>query len=176
MNSARASLNFCPGCGQETSGGESPKYFQCEQCGYRLYLNPTVSACPLLFRPDGTLLLVRRARDPHKGKLGIPGGFVDAGESVEEALKRELFEELKLDVTEWSFFGGWPNKYPYKGVTYDVLDLYFLINAEGEMIVEASEITGFEWRDPWTVADDEIAFESLRAALAHWRAQNGAQL
>jgi ADP-ribose pyrophosphatase YjhB (NUDIX family) len=171
MNSARASLAFCPGCGHETVGGEKPKFFECEQCGYRLYLNPTVSACPLLFRPDGALLLVRRARDPHRGKLGIPGGFVDAGESVETALKRELFEELKLQVTEWSFFGGWPNTYPYKGVTYDVLDLYFLIEAEGEMTVEVSEITGYEWRDPWTVTDDEIAFESLRAALAHWRSQ-----
>ena len=166
---ARASVRFCPGCGRESDGGASAKFFECEACGYRLYLNPTVSACPLIFREDGKILLVRRARDPQKGLLGIPGGFVDAGESVEEALRRELQEELKLSVIDWKFFGGWPNVYPYRGVSYDVLDLYFLVNVVGEIQPKASEITGFEWRDPKTLDPAEIAFPSLRAALAAWR-------
>ena len=169
MAPARASLKFCPGCGTESVGGNSPRFFECAVCSYRLYLNPTVSACPLIFREDGKILLVRRARDPQKGLLGVPGGFVDAGESVEEALKRELQEELKLAVTDWRFFGGWPNVYPYRGVSYDVLDLYFLVNVTGEITPEASEIVGFEWRDPKTLDSAEIAFSSLRAALASWR-------
>lgn len=163
--SARASVRFCPQCGARSDGGAAVKFFECAACSYRLYLNPTVSACPLIFREDGKLLLVRRARDPQKGLLGIPGGFVDAGESVEEALRRELHEELKLSVTEWAFFGGWPNVYPYRGVSYDVLDLYFLVRATGEIQPEASEIVGFEWRDLASLDPAEIAFPSLRAAL-----------
>ncbi len=169
MTSPRASVSFCPRCGQKTLGGDSPKFFECEGCSYRLYLNTTVAVAPLIFDLEGKLLLVRRARDPHKGKLGIPGGFVDQGESAEDALRRELFEELKLSVTEFSFLGGWPNEYPYRGVNYAVLDLYFSVQAEGELIIETSEILEFVWRDPWVLSDSELAFDSLKAALAHWR-------
>jgi mutator protein MutT len=171
MTSPRASFSFCPECGQKTQGGDSPKFFECQSCQFRLYLNTTVAVAPLIFDSQGKLLLVRRARDPHRGKLGIPGGFVDPGESAEDALRRELFEELKLKVTDFSFLGGWPNEYPYRGVNYAVLDLYFLVQAEGELVIEKSEIQEFVWRDPFVLDNSELAFDSLKAALVQWRLQ-----
>ena len=48
----------------------------------------------------GRLLTVRRARDPEKGTLDLPGGFVDPEETVDDAVRRELREETGLEATE----------------------------------------------------------------------------
>jgi NADH pyrophosphatase NudC (nudix superfamily) len=168
MEPPRATFRFCPSCGQKALAPSEGRYFECSTCGYRLYHNTTVAVAPLIFCDD-KLLLVRRARDPHRGKLGVPGGFVDAGESAEAALRRELDEELKLRISAFSYFGGWPNQYPYRGITYDVLDLYFLVRTSGRLQIEPSEVQSVEWHDPWELSDTELAFPSLRAALALWR-------
>ena len=47
---------------------------------------------------NGKILLVRRVNDPNKGKWSVPGGLVRAGERLEEALKREIMEELGVEI------------------------------------------------------------------------------
>ncbi len=47
---------------------------------------------------DGKLLLIQRGQDPFKGSYALPGGFVEYGERVEEAVEREVKEETGLDA------------------------------------------------------------------------------
>ncbi len=111
--------------------------------------------------------MIRRKKEPSKGKLGIPGGFVNPGESLEEALRREVKEELNLELARWSFLGGWPNEYAYKSVLYSVNDTYFAAEAENLEALNLchEEVESVDWIDPERVSPEELAFPSIQQAI-----------
>ncbi|NUP62316.1 MAG: NUDIX domain-containing protein [Nonomuraea sp.] len=82
---------YCSFCGAAFAPG-LPWPRTCAACGSTSYLNPLPVAVLLLPVDDG-LLVVRRDVEPHRGELALPGGFIDMGESWQEAAVRELREE-----------------------------------------------------------------------------------
>ncbi len=66
--------------------------------GWCLYDNPAPTATAIVTRADGAMLLTRRAIEPAFGMLDLPGGFIEAGEDPEQAVKRELLEETGLEI------------------------------------------------------------------------------
>ena len=115
-------------------------------------------------------LFIRR-EGPGERKLALPGGFVDIGERA-EALRREIREEVNLEVASVEFLCSQPNEYHYKGVTYPVLDLFFVTRASGNQ--PAVALDGVESVCWWKIREvnfDEIAFPSVRQALEFHLAQ-----
>lgn len=161
----------CPKCGQRvTQPGRAP--FHCEACGFLFYFNPAIAVGAVLLAPDDTVLLIRRAKDPHKGKLSVPGGFVDAGEVAEDALRREIREEVGLAVERLDYFCSLPNVYHYRGVTYQVLDFFFIGRvATKSAHADPGEVTEVCWLPQKELALDEIAFDSVRAMLRRFLAR-----
>lgn len=165
-------LRFCPRCGVAAEPAKIP--FHCAACAFTLFFNPVVGAAGIIRRPDGAVLFVRRAKEPAKGKLGVPGGFVDFGESVEAGLRREAREETGLEIGALEFLCSFPNDYTYRGVTYGVLDFYFTARIELTQTAEArDEVESIVWRQPAAIAPDELAFPSLRHALRCYREHPG---
>jgi len=97
----------------------------CMACGFRLYFNPAVAVAVFVQDAAGRVLLIRRAKEPGAGKLAPPGGFIDVGERAEDAVHREVHEEVGLRLTDLRFLGSQPNEYLFGGVLYPVLDLFF---------------------------------------------------
>lgn len=118
-------LRFCPKCGKSEWQETTSNMRICKICGYENYKNPTVGAAGLVFDDNGRLLVVRRAKDPAKGTLDIPGGFCEVGEKVEDAVKREIFEETGIVVEPTEFLFDLPNDYEYRGVDLYPLDFFF---------------------------------------------------
>ncbi len=165
-------FRHCPACG----AAREPLAAQpltCTACGFTLYLNTTCAAAAFLRRPDGKVLFIRRAKDPAKGKLAIPGGFVDAGETAEDGLRREFMEEVGIRVADIAFLCSQPNLYHYKGLTYPVLDFFFTANATGGEKPEALDaVESCSWLNPADVNPEEIAFPSMVHALALYLERN----
>src|SRR5579872_1610300 len=97
----RPAATFCPACGsaleERLVEAEGRNRLVCNSCGHIHYLNPTVVAGTIPVVGDGIWLL-RRAIEPRYGAWTYPAGFVELGESVEDAAVRETREELNLPV------------------------------------------------------------------------------
>src|SRR4051812_42896330 len=119
-------FKFCPRCGEPGPKIDAGKTCRCEACGFSYYFNPAIAAAAFVIGPDGRALFIRRAKNPAKGKLALPGGFIDFGETAEAALRREIVEEVNLELATLEYLSSHPNEYFYKEVTYTVLDLFFV--------------------------------------------------
>lgn len=95
-------------------------------CSFVYYGNVSSSAAAFILNPAGELLVCRRAAAPAAGTLDLPGGFVDIGENIEEALRREIFEELNLKVQDMHYLFSLPNVYTYSGMDINTLDFFFV--------------------------------------------------
>lgn len=160
-------FRFCPRCAAPRvpeNIGQIP--LRCVACGFTFFFNPTVASAAWIFGSEGRVLLIRRAKEPAAGKFGIPGGFIDIGETAEEGLRREVREEVGLEIKDIRFLMSCPNMYLYREVTYPVVDLVFTadaINPENAKPLDA--VAGIEWKLLAEVDPEELAFPSMRASL-----------
>lgn len=155
-------FRFCPVCGEALESrslrpGE-PERQICPGCRFVVYLDPKVVACTLV-EDRGRVLLLRRAMEPMKGKWVLPGGYVDRGEPLEEAAKREVREECSLTLGALEFLGA----YSYKGAVPVVL-VYIARGAQGDLVI-GEEAEGFGWFPAQDIPWDDLAFPSTRDAL-----------
>ena len=159
-------FHFCPRCGAANLAQKAPRFFACNACDFGFYLNTASAAAGIIADENGRLLLIRRAKEPEKGKFAIPGGFVDEGESAEEAVRREVLEEVGLEVTAQRFLCSFPNDYKFSGSVYAVLDCFFVCEvASLETSGDEAEVSAIIWRDPQEIDLGEVAFPSVRRAL-----------
>jgi ADP-ribose pyrophosphatase YjhB (NUDIX family) len=161
----RAQFRCCPRCGKALSApGACPMV--CASCGFTYYFNPAISAAGILLRGDGQGLFIRRGHEPGRGLLAFAGGFVDAGETPELALRREVREEVGVELDAIEYLGSQPNTYDYRGVTYRVVDLIFIARLAGGVPRALDGVDAIEWHDPLTLDPARLAFTSMTWALA----------
>jgi NAD+ diphosphatase len=161
----------CPKCGELQQTLTQGNKFACEndKCKFQRFFNPATGVAVFVTRPDGKMLFIMRAKEPSKGKLGLPGGFVDFDESAENAARREVREEVDLHIDALTFVCTHPNSYTYGGVTYPVLDLFFASTLAVNMVGTAmNEVQEVRWIDPKGVNPEDLAFPSMQAAFRTW--------
>jgi NAD+ diphosphatase len=158
-------FQFCPKCGSQDISDQDVKAMRCGHCGL-IYYHNTASAAAGIIEADGRIILARRRLDPHQGKLDLPGGFVDYGETYEEALAREIKEELNWSVCDVRYFCSFPNRYEYRGISYFTADIVFLCRVEDLsplcLSAEVSEIVALKTDE---IILDDIPFSSMRRAI-----------
>ncbi|WP_294295992.1 NUDIX domain-containing protein [uncultured Chryseobacterium sp.] len=158
-------LKYCPNCGKESLNWDGEKKWSCPNCNFTLY-NNVAGAVAVVIRHQDEIYLTRRNRDPKKGKLDLAGGFVDPKESAEETCKRELSEELQLevDVSNLKYLTSLPNVYQYKEIDYNTIDLFYEYNVQEkfEVSLELSEISEAVWIPLQKLELEELAFDSQK--------------
>ena len=160
---------FCPRCAAPNRRvGEIP--FRCQQCGLSSFFGPVAAVGALVTNDHDELLLVRRARNPGKGCWGLPGGFVDRNETIEDALVREVMEETKLQITSSHLLMTHPNQYDYQGVVAPVIDLFYRCEVKSREVISLAqdELDHHVWVHPTPDHLDNMAFGSNRIAVEHW--------
>lgn len=159
----------CPSCAAPRGAEVDAVRFTCDACGFVYYYNVAVSSSGVVVGADGHVLFIRRARDPGKDKLALPGGFVDRAETAEHAAVREVREEAGVTLASVKFLASFPNLYAYRGVEYPVVDLFFCARVQSRDAIPLDEVTEVVWAPPDALKDEDLAFPSHARALRELR-------
>jgi ADP-ribose pyrophosphatase YjhB (NUDIX family) len=157
LNPALEDVRFCPRCGSEADIA-FPRSITCSSCGYGAFYNPKPVACAIPTTTEDEIILLRRGYQPSRGRWSMPGGFVDLGESVEDAAIRETTEELNIDIAVTILVGF------YSRSTDRIVVVVYAARTEGTptRTEEALEVRAFR---PTTIPWDHLAFWSDGRAL-----------
>lgn len=159
-----APARFCPACGQPVEArlleNDHRPRLVCRD-GHVTWQNPrmVVNALPV---QAGRAFLARRAIEPGLGRWGIPGGFLELGESAQEGARREVEEETELRIEVGRLIGIYSR--PPAGIVVIVFEAD-VVGGAPEPAAETSEVWAFGPDEiPW----DELAFSTVESALRDW--------
>ncbi len=159
-------LNYCPRCGKPHFNAYGTKACKCEDCGFVFYFNAATAVAVILRDSENRVLLTRRAFDPGKGTFDLPGGFVDPLETAENAVDREIQEELHLQIVEKQYLGSFPNTYLYGGIIYYTCDLVFECKvATFEGISATDDVSSFEFLHVTDEVIQQVGSQSIKNIL-----------
>lgn len=159
-------FKYCPKCGSPRFGIHNEKSKQCADCGFVYYFNPSSATVAFIVNSRDELLVCRRAKDPAKGTLDLPGGFVDLYETGEEGVAREVREETGLHVVRTHYLFSLPNLYVYSGFTVHTLDMFFRCEVEDTLhytaMDDAADLFFVPLKD---IRPEEFGLGSIRRGL-----------
>ena len=178
INGLQNDFKLCPMCGSKKIENHGNRKWVCPDCGFDLYNNVASAVGIVIYDKYDNVLFEVRAKNPRKGYIAVPGGFVDFEESAEEAVVRECREEIGVPVEGAQFLCTAPNIYEYKGFEYKTCDIFFTskLPEQFETIdsfiknlhAEESEVVSFQSNPVRSFEDVEalpLAFESARVML-----------
>ena len=162
-------FKYCPRCGEPHLRSNDAQSFVCLSCGFTYYHSSAAVAVGII-KCDDKIILTKRAREPQKGLLALPGGFVDYRESLESALVRELQEELNLTVTTPNYLCSHWERYLFRDVVYFSTIAFYVVSANDISNAKANDdIDAFLLVQPNDIDYSKLAFESDRVALDRYR-------
>jgi len=160
-------FTHCPVCGSTRFVLNNEKSKRCEACNFVFYMNASAAVAAFIVNDAGDLLVCRRGKEPAKGTLDLPGGFIDANETAEEAVKREIAEELQATVVEAKYLFSLPNEYEYSGLLIPTLDMIFACTVESVENLKAGDDVAECFFMPLHEINPELfGLQSIRKAVA----------
>ena len=132
------------------------------------YRNP-VPTVDIILQQESNILLIKRKNDPFKDHLSLPGGFVNEGELVEEAAKRETWEETSLTIEPIEILGVYsdPNRDP-RGHVLSVVWVAIVVNGVARANDDSIEV---QWVPLNDIDSTRLAFDHKQILLDYiqWR-------
>ena len=168
---------YCPVCGNRLKDWNE-QLMICNSCGYHFYQTSKPTAGAVIVKEDKSskrymVLLTRRGIEPYKGYWDIPGGFLQNGEQPEDGLRREIREELGIEIYEPRLYFAVVDRYPREDIPQEAsytLCLYHLCRIDETLPLKAEDdIT----ESRWFFLDElpsNLSFEGNKKALLEAKA------
>ncbi|MFT5541891.1 MAG: NAD+ diphosphatase [Glaciecola sp.] len=132
---------FCGRCGSRMDRVAWEMAMHCHTCQHRCY--PRVSPCIIVaIRHENKILLAQGERQKEIGFFSTLAGFVESGETLEEAVHREVFEEVGVKVKNVEYFKSQPWPFPHS-----LMIGYLAEYDSGDIVVDGKEIIEADWFD-----------------------------
>ncbi|MCX7881065.1 MAG: NUDIX domain-containing protein [Patescibacteria group bacterium] len=160
-------FKFCPNC-QNKLKKVKKRLVECSNCGFHFYFNPVPTCALILENEKEEILLVKRKYPPKKGFWDLPGGFIDFKETVEGGLKREIKEELAIEIEKINYFGNYIGFYSYKGINYQPLCFFYTAKIKDDQIKKiktGDDANKFKFFPKNKIPWKRLSFIDIKAAL-----------
>lgn len=159
-------FSYCPACGSKHFEIHNEKSKICTNCSFCFYLNPSSAVAAFIVNDKNELLVCRRGKDPFKGTFDLPGGFVDKGETAEEALVREIKEELNLFAENLIYLYSLPNTYQYSDFDIPTLDMFYVCNVKDFSTLQANDdVAETFFINIKNIRKDDFGLSSIKKAI-----------
>jgi NAD+ diphosphatase len=150
---------FCGACGHAMAKADGERAMKCGKCGNVAY--PRIApAMMVLVKKGPAILLARNVAVPAGGRMSALAGFLEPGESVEEAVHREVREEVGLDVAGLRYFAS--QSWPFPG---SLMIAFTAEYAGGDIVPDPAEIAEAHWFGPGDELPDLPPYQSISREL-----------
>jgi NAD+ diphosphatase len=153
---------YCGRCRTETVEAEGERARRCPRCNLLAFPRLAPAIITLIERDDGRALLARNARWPG-GMFSCLAGFVEPGESVEAALRREVAEEVGIEVDNLRYFASQPWPFPHS-----LMLGFHARHAGGQIACDGREIAEAQWFSPGDLPDLPGPISIARWLIDDW--------
>ena len=163
----RESNRFCGRCGAEMKPHDDPseRAFVCAKCGYSVY--PRISPAVIVLVTKGDKVLLQRNTHYRGVVWSLVAGFVDPGESLEDAIRREVREEASIEVKDIRYFGS--QTWPFPS---NIMIGFRAEYASGELTPDGEEVVESGWFDRERLPEIPRHGSIARAMLDAWVAES----
>ena len=160
---------YCPNCKGLLEVYEG-NHFRCSQCGFTIYRNPKPTASAIITDEENRVLLGKRSIVPSKGLWDVPGGFLELGESPEVGLRREIREELGVEIDILELLGFFMDTYSLADENHgdSTLNICYLAKIKSGEPKAESELDEIKWFKVDEIQMDQIAFKNGQDMLKAW--------
>lgn len=155
---------YCPKCKSKLPPPKG-KHFRCNECDFSLYMNPSPCNAAIILDEKKRIMLVKRKYDPKKDYWDFPGGFIENDESVEDSLRRELREELGIEIKNMKYIASYTDRYIFDEINYHTLGCVFAAEIAGGEMKPNDDIDEIKFFESSEIPFDRIAFDSVKAAI-----------
>jgi NAD+ diphosphatase len=158
---------YCGRCGSPTERVTGERGRRCPKCDFVAY--PRVSPAIITLIERGDRILLARGRAFLPGRYGIIAGFVDPGETLEDAVRREAREEVGIELGRIDYFGSQPWPFPH-----GIMIGFRASHRRGEITIDDGEIAHADWFGLDDLPDIPAKLSIARRLIDDWAERRGA--
>lgn len=160
----KKAFTFCPRCGGKLAFPKE-NMRQCSVCHFGLYINPAPTNGVIIENNRSGILMVKRACDPEKGAWDLPGGFIQPQESIDASVKRELREELHIEVVIDRLIGIYTDTYLFDGVINYTMCIMVSADIVSGVITPDDDAEAYKFFSKKDILKQKIAFAGVKKGL-----------
>lgn len=159
-------FTHCPHCGSPHFSINDARSKKCADCGFVFYHNAAASTVAVVIDESKNILVCRRALEPAKGTLDLPGGFVDPCETLEAGCLRELKEETGCEGKIVRYLFSLANTYQYSGFNVHTTDAFFLISlTDANSFRAMDDAEALFWMPLSAINPEDFGLASIRRGV-----------
>lgn len=154
---------YCSRCGNKIMPSDEERLLQCDSCAFKVY--PTISPCVIVAVYDGDRILLTKYAGRDYSNYALIAGFVEIGESLEEAVHREVKEEVGISVKNLKFYKSQP--WPFSDT---ILAGFFAeLDGDDKIILQEDELSLGVWVNRRDIPPEELKISLTGEMMEQFR-------
>ena len=163
LNRWYESHRYCSKCGSNLEPSDRERMLHCNSCGFSVY--PTISPCVIVAVHDGNKLLLTRYAGRAYTRFALIAGFAEIGESLEQAVHREVMEEVGLKVKNLRFYKSQP--WPFTDTL--LAGFYAELDGDDKITLDEAELETAVWVERDDIPPNELGISLTGEMMDNFR-------